>query len=142
MLTYTIYKSRALIARDSEEHDRILSACRRRNGRDDISGFLHREEDIFIQYLEGPPDKIASTLARIKSDPRHRDVEVLDTGDLKKRHLPDWQMGFVDGDQLSVSEIMGVDAQGMPDFSSISPFDLVVFMVSNSQCLSETAKAA
>lgn len=59
-----------------------------------ITGFLHREEDMFFQYLEGPAAAVAAVFASIAADPRHDDVRLLGQGPLAVRRLADWSMGY------------------------------------------------
>lgn len=140
-MKYLLYKSKALIEETSAEHDTILHTCRKRNGDCGISGFLHREDGFFLQYLEGPDDAVDETYARIAQDTRHSDVETIATGPLKKHYLPDWQMGFVAGDQLSLRDLLEV-SDGDLHITAVDPLDLVTFMVTNAEFLRETKLAA
>ena len=52
----------------------ILLDARRANERDGITGALICRGDIYLQWLEGPEDKVRDALARIRRDDRHLDV--------------------------------------------------------------------
>lgn len=136
-LSYTLYQSQAVIALGDTAHEEILSVCQRNNRRDALTGFLHREGDIFLQYLEGPEKEVQAALKRIKKDPRHANLEIISAGELSKRHFPDWQMGFVDGDQIALTDLIEVKGDQL-DVLAENPFDLVVFMVSNADNLRST----
>ena len=49
---------------------------------------------VFVQWLEGPEDAIRSTYERIDADPRHTDVEILDSGTGERRLFPHWSMAL------------------------------------------------
>ncbi|EBA18246.1 hypothetical protein RSK20926_11024 [Roseobacter sp. SK209-2-6] len=137
-LSYTIYQSTALVPAEVAAHNEILRSCQTHNKKNDVTGFLHREGNYFIQYLEGPEEAIIETMLRIGKDPRHEDLLVLDLGPLQERRLPDWQMGFVDGSQLSLHEL--IEARpGVLNLKAEDPFDLVVFMTANAHNLREDA---
>lgn len=133
-LAYTIYQSTALIRASSKEHNKILKACQKHNPDNEITGFLHREQGFFLQYLEGPPDALDATMFRISIDFRHNNLQVLDTGTLDRRRFPDWQMGFVNGGQLSLCDLIDVGPDRL-NLKAEDPFDLVVFMTANADSL-------
>lgn len=140
-LEYIIYQSTALIPDVNAEHDAILQACRINNAGNGVTGFLHREGDFFIQYLEGSRGALNRTMRKIAADTRHKDILLLDTGPLQERRLPDWQMGFVDGTQMSLHDLMEAGPRGL-DLKAEDPFDLVVFMTANAHNLREDATRA
>lgn len=55
----------------------ILLDARRCNTRDGITGALICRDDLFLQLLEGPAEKVQATYARIRKDDRHLDVRQL-----------------------------------------------------------------
>ncbi len=55
----------------------ILMDARRCNVRDGISGALICRDDLFLQLLEGPTDKVLATYARIQRDDRHVEMRPL-----------------------------------------------------------------
>lgn len=140
-LEYLIYQSKALIPDDKAAHDSILQACRINNAGNGITGFLHREGDYFVQYLEGSRDALNRTMRKISADTRHKDILKLDFGPLRERRLPDWQMGFVDGTQMPLHDILESAPWGL-DLKAEHPFDLVVFMTANAHNLREDATRA
>jgi hypothetical protein len=54
----------------------ILMQARKANARDDITGALICRADIYLQWLEGPQDKVRDAIARISRDDRHLEVTV------------------------------------------------------------------
>lgn len=133
-LYHALYYSRALLPDTSDSHAEILTASQANNKRDGITGFLHREDNHFIQFLEGPKTKLFDTLQRIGRDPRHTDFVMKHFGPAERRYLENWDMGFADPSQLSLDELLDT-AGGKMDFGQLDPLDLVIFVVHNAQAL-------
>jgi len=91
MLRFLIYTSRPF-GFDSAILNGILSAARRNNARSGITGALIVRHDLYLQWLEGPGDVLATLFERICADDRHLDVDRLDCGDIEQRSFGDWAM--------------------------------------------------
>lgn len=87
----TIYSSRPF-GFDAAVLNGILLDARRLNSRDDITGALICRADLYLQWLEGPEDKVRATLQRIAKDDRHVDVTVHVSEPAAQRLFPDWAM--------------------------------------------------
>lgn len=70
----------------------ILSAARRNNPRDGITGALVCRHDVYLQLIEGPADAIDALYGRILADDRHFDVRLLLSEDMGERMFPAWAM--------------------------------------------------
>ena len=72
----------------------ILLDARRCNTRDGITGALICRDDLFVQMLEGPEDKVEATLRRITKDDRHLEVRPLSRRIIadEARLFPQWAM--------------------------------------------------
>lgn len=70
----------------------ILSAARRNNPRDGITGALVCRHDVYLQLIEGPADAIDALYRRILADDRHFDVRLLLSEDMGERMFPAWAM--------------------------------------------------
>ena len=70
----------------------ILADARTYNPKNHITGALICREDIFLQLLEGPEDKILLTYDRILNDDRHLDIELLVQESCDDRLFPTWSM--------------------------------------------------
>ncbi len=70
----------------------ILVQARRANERDGITGALICRADIYLQWLEGPEVKVRETIARIKHDDRHLEVQVHVAEPADERMFGDWAM--------------------------------------------------
>lgn len=87
----TIYTSRPF-GFDDAILNGILIDARRANARDGITGALICRADIYLQWLEGPEDKVRAALARIADDDRHLDVKVHVSEPATERLFGDWAM--------------------------------------------------
>lgn len=70
----------------------ILVDARRANARDDITGALICRADVYLQWLEGPEDKVRRTLERIERDDRHLEVKVHVADYVDERIFGQWAM--------------------------------------------------
>lgn len=70
----------------------MLAKARRNNGRDGITGMLYFDGTRFMQAMEGPPEKIEATLARIRADSRHRALVLLTRRTIEVREFGEWAM--------------------------------------------------
>ncbi|CAA9528586.1 MAG: Sensors of blue-light using FAD [uncultured Sphingomonas sp.] len=79
------------------EVESILSASRRNNARDGLTGLLIVGGRRFLQALEGPEAQLSAAYARIKRDPRHFALVELSRKPITKASFPDWAMGYEAG---------------------------------------------
>ncbi|ETX10245.1 blue light sensor protein [Roseivivax halodurans JCM 10272] len=70
----------------------ILLEARRANERDGITGALICREDIYLQWLEGPEDRVRDTLARIQRDDRHVEMTLHVAAPVEERVFSNWAM--------------------------------------------------
>ena len=70
----------------------ILTDARRANLRDGITGALICRADIYLQWLEGPEDKVRAAIARIQCDDRHVEVNILIQDTIDDRVFAHWDM--------------------------------------------------
>jgi hypothetical protein len=96
-VTQLTYLSRNGLAGDGaaldEQLSQILKVSRRNNRRDGITGHLVSDGTWFLQILEGDHEKVMAALVRIRFDPRHSDVVVISTRQIRTRSFPQWSMG-------------------------------------------------
>jgi hypothetical protein len=72
--------------------NQILMTARRCNVRDDVTGALICRSDIYLQWLEGPEEKVKNTLERISRDDRHDEMKVQVAASVSERIFGDWAM--------------------------------------------------
>lgn len=90
-----LYMSTASRDMEPGEVDRLLRRARVRNQSNGLTGALLQYGGRFVQVLEGQPAAVAQCFARIRTDPRHRDVTCLYTGEIEAPTFPDWSMRYV-----------------------------------------------
>ncbi|WP_297768845.1 BLUF domain-containing protein [uncultured Roseovarius sp.] len=90
-LTQLVYASRPF-GFDQAVLSNILMDARRANARDDITGALIARHDLYLQLLEGPPDKVEAAYQRIRHDDRHVEVTRLVEHPIETRLFPGWTM--------------------------------------------------
>jgi Sensors of blue-light using FAD len=94
-LVHLSYCSHAQLPVEQAVLDSILKTSQRNNQRDDITGLLTYSGEVFVQFLEGPPDAIRRLMDRLQGDPRHKDIIILSEGSDHERIFPDWDMELV-----------------------------------------------
>ncbi|MEX0408499.1 BLUF domain-containing protein [Aquibium sp. LZ166] len=89
-----LYASGATERTTDELLDAILTVSRRNNAREGITGMLLAGEGVFLQVLEGEVTAVRSLVSRIRRDPRHRNVMILNEETISRRLFGNWDMGF------------------------------------------------
>jgi hypothetical protein len=101
LLYNVVYCSRAAASTDAQALDRIISTSQRWNPARAITGVLVFGSGVFFQWLEGPRANVTGLLERIKADPRHQDLVVLNEDeDVRDRLFPNWAMELVTSDAI------------------------------------------
>ena len=72
----------------------MLDEIRPRNEDRGLTGMLLYSGGNIIQALEGQQAAVERVFQAILRDARHRDVTVLERGDVADRSFPHWSMGF------------------------------------------------
>jgi hypothetical protein len=92
-LKYVSRFARPLSASGIEEIVRRAAANNERVG---VTGVMLAHGDVFMQILEGPPEAVDRTFARIERDDRHVDIVVLRRTSSTARLFGDWSMRLLD----------------------------------------------
>jgi hypothetical protein len=90
------YVSSATRPFTQQELRSLLVVARTRNDRSGVTGMLLYKDGNFMQVLEGARDAVLAVKARIETDPRHRGILVLLSGDSPQRQFGSWSMAFRD----------------------------------------------
>ncbi len=85
----------------------LLENARRVNSERNVTGLLLYREGSFFQILEGSEADVKRTFAEIERDPRHHSVQILFDGATDEREFSDWQMGFMNLDDVEVETLIG-----------------------------------
>src|ERR1700759_1632062 len=96
-----VYISTALQPITAEKRAQILSASRRNNAANRVTGLLVAGKRRFLQALEGPEQAVLDTYARIKGDGRHHALVLLTGRSVEHRAFGDWSMAFQQGDDAA-----------------------------------------
>lgn len=124
-----IYSSSARCAEHSRDMARIREVAPGRNARLGLTGFLHREDDMFFQCLEGGSGALREIMALLESDPRHHDMRVLAAGAIPRRRFEGWAMGFSDRRSLSLFDWIAASSGPERSRRIANGQDLVDFLV-------------
>lgn len=95
-LEYWIYVSEAKVGANSADAALIYLQARNGNAEHGVTGYLHREDDRFVQYVEGPGPVLARLKELIRADPRHAMLRELGRGPLDARRFEGWDMAFTE----------------------------------------------
>lgn len=106
MLVRLLYASRAVGNVSNEMISDVLSKARVNNPACGVTGVLCYGGDVFLQVLEGGRDQVNTLYARILKDPRHKDVVLLEYGEIAERHFNNWTMGQVNLSKLNPSVLL------------------------------------
>jgi hypothetical protein len=125
---YILYFSRCLASEFSRSDIGILAASRANNHQFGLTGFLHRENGHYFQYIEGASASVDMIFARIGKDPRHFAMKTLASGSSTQRRFPGWSMGYSDEWTAAFDPNQAIDP------ARIVVEDLVSFMID--RCMS------
>jgi hypothetical protein len=89
-----VYVSTAKELFSAEELERLLKLARAANHALGVTGLLLYSDGNFMQVLEGERDRVLALMARIRRDPRHKDIRVIFEEDAPGRDFADWSMRF------------------------------------------------
>lgn len=85
----------------------LLKEARLTNTSRNITGLLLHRDRSFYQVLEGSEDVVRETFEGIEKDERHTAIDVLFEGAVEEREFPDWQMGFLNLDDVDIAALRG-----------------------------------
>lgn len=105
------YVSHPTAALDRAALAEIVATSIRHNARVQVTGALGDLGDTIVQVLEGPVEAVLATLARIRQDPRHTDVQVLESVASTRRAFADWAMARLDLTDFA-DNVRGLEAAG------------------------------
>jgi len=114
MLIRLAYSSVAHIELTQKDLENIIQTCQRFNTAQEITGVLVYTGDSFIQILEGAEETLDAVMAKIISDRRHYDVELLMKNEIAKRSFSKWSMGF-----LTLTDPAVRTCQGLSSYDEI-----------------------
>ena len=106
LISVTYVSAARSLFSDVEIED-LLRHSRMANAAVDVTGLLLYWDGNFLQYIEGPKESVEKLLDRIRIDPRHGGLIILDKTKIAERAFPDWRMGFTRVDSPALVEATG-----------------------------------
>lgn len=91
-LAALVYKSRATAQFNPESLDELVSDAQTRNAAEGLTGAVFYDDGRFLQWLEGPADRLDNVASSISCDGRHTDIELLSYGLVSARTYSGWTM--------------------------------------------------
>ena len=70
----------------------LLGEAQRNNARDGLTGVLAAHNGWFLQVIEGQREVLDRLLRKLETDPRHRNISVIDRTPVSHRRFADWSM--------------------------------------------------
>ena len=107
MLQTWLYRSTAIVPARSTAEGLIYLQSRSANRSGGLTGYLHREGSIYVQYLEGPERPLRALECRIRRDWRHRAVETLIDAPTAARRFEGWDMAFTEDETATFGAWQG-----------------------------------
>jgi len=107
MVYYISYVSTAVFPLSELKLMELLTQCRTKNKKNNITGMLLYIEGTFIQTLEGEKKYIDELYEKILIDSRHKDIFKLLSGFWKERRFENWSMGFRSTSNKEIQEEYG-----------------------------------
>lgn len=93
-LNSLIYVSSAVKLLSIDEIGHLLTRARERNKEYGITGVLLYMGGNFMQYIEGPKDKLDDIYKIIQKAKQHTGIILVSREAIKDRQFADWSMGF------------------------------------------------
>lgn len=94
-LRQILYLSRNTNSLNAQDIRQILAQAQMTNRKHDITGALAYTGVHFVQVLEGWAADVQPLVARIASDPRHKNMRVIDDHAITTRLFSRWSMGYL-----------------------------------------------
>jgi hypothetical protein len=92
MLRQLLYISSSTPPQTRVALDPIYDSSRHNNALDGVTGLLLSDGYRFVQVLEGSPEAVDETMARIRQDARHERIKVLSDKAVAAREFGQWSM--------------------------------------------------
>ncbi len=95
----------------------LLQECRESNAGRGVTGMLLYGNGTFLQVLEGEERVIDALVEKIRRDPRHTDLQILQRTTIERRQYSDWSMGFKRVSDKELRQVEGLRGFGEQDFN-------------------------
>ena len=92
MLRQVVYISSATQHFSAEALEELLARARANNERSGITGILLYHDLSFLQIIEGTRDDVDRLMARIRRDPSHSSMRIVQDESISERDFKSWAM--------------------------------------------------
>jgi hypothetical protein len=92
MLRQVVYISSATQHFSPEALEELLARARANNERSGITGILLHHDLTFLQIIEGTRDDVDRLMARIRRDPSHTSLRIVQDESISERDFKSWAM--------------------------------------------------
>lgn len=107
-LLYDIsYRSLAEDSLSGKDVDEIINIARSFNPQYNITGSIIFHRNIFFQIIEGPKKEVMTLFKNIRSDRRHKDIQIMWQGFKMKREFDNWSLATISDEGELKVEIQG-----------------------------------
>lgn len=110
-----LYISHAATGTGDDDVRRILATAAHHNAQHGVTGALLAYAGYFLQVLEGAATAVDETFERIRADPRHQGVRLIERSEIDTPHFVSWSMRRVPAPRAqdrAVTDFLGVLARG------------------------------
>ena len=129
-----VYASTAVRLFNRAELVELLEHSKKWNAEFGITGLLLYKDGNIMQVIEGEEEHVLQLYENIKADPRHKGIIQLAKEPIASRQFGEWQMGFVNIDQLSAQELEGfsefLSSDFTPEFYKSRPTRAYILLLS------------
>ncbi|MTI22823.1 BLUF domain-containing protein [Fulvivirga sp. RKSG066] len=107
-LHHIIYVSKAVHITTADLDD-IVNAAHNFNTKNNITGMLLYIDGKFFQVIEGNKEDINNLYAKIRTDPRHKNITTVSAHPIKFRTFKGWNMRYKAITEKEFSELSGIN---------------------------------
>lgn len=104
-----VYVSSASRQVDEKDLMQLITAARKNNEANQITGLLLYKDGNFMQAIEGPDDAVEKLFDHVRRDARHHGVLQLLKEPIDERRFPKWSMALHHVDNLSAEHQALID---------------------------------
>ena len=106
-----LYRSRRAQPLDDAQVYEIYRQATDNNALEGITGVLIHDGDYFVQLLEAGEDAMAGMMNKLRADPRHCNLEVIDERTIERRSFGGWSMKLVKVDHAPFVAVDDVETE-------------------------------
>lgn len=106
----------------------IADRASARNEKKGVTGQLHFENGLFLQWIEGTQEALTEVFDHIERDPHHSGIDVMFFGPIPSRSFGGWHMALSTADNVSLLSYMQDQKIELRDRNRVVVTRLVKFL--------------